>query len=280
MAMAQTAKTIKSLFAYTPTDSIIHQLNPVTKLLLFAVPELLAWFSANAVWTALIFFFGVAFFTFAKVPVTRLKMLHRILLLIGWGTALQWLSWSDIPGRVTYVTWPWGGYISDMTLVYALGMTVRMMTIVLLGFLFVATTRDRDLVYLCRVFRLPAAFSFVVTVGLRSGTLFLGDYFSIIEAQAGKGIEFNKGNVLRRAKNYIYVFIPMMVMGMRRMLDLTCAVESSGFDPNRKRTCYYEIPVSTRDRVIIASLIALFLVGLYLKLATTYLSAYSWPWWP
>jgi len=57
-----------------------------------------------------------------------------------------------------------------------------------------------------------------------------------MDAQKARGLEMEKGNFLKRIRNYVPVLIPLIVSAIRRSLELAEAMESRAWGATKKRT--------------------------------------------
>jgi energy-coupling factor transport system permease protein len=255
----------------------MHRLNPFTKLSILLVVSLIAWLNANIVWMLLLIVLTLTLFKLARVPFGSLKRIWAAAFLTIQTAAISYILASRIPGNVLWYTFPWGTYISDLTVIFALTISMRYFAFMVVGTLFGATTRDRDIVYMIRRVHLPYAIGFMVSLGFRTMSTFIGDFITMREAQTGKGKDFTKGNPISRARKYIDLFTPLAVMSIRRMMEISNAVESKGFRSRGKREYYYQVPTSHLDIGIRVSMIALLIVVFVSNFYIKYLSFRSWP---
>lgn len=268
---------VRTFLLHVPQESPFNRLHPVTKLFILILINIIAGIIEAPFFLLLIITLTFIFYKIAKVPLSKLKTFLIVLLLFTQSIALSYLLASRIPGHVILHQFPWNAYISDMTIVYAFTMVLRVFTMLVGSTLVLATTRDRDIVYAFSTMRLPYAFGFVIRLGFRTMGVFLDDFFKIREAMMLKGTDFGKGSIIARARKYVYVGIPLAVIAVRRIIETTNAVESKGFTVSGRRTYYHRIPFRKVDVIgciILASTLAVSLVARY------YFNYLIFPGWP
>src|SRR5438093_13491249 len=69
----------------------------------------------------------------------------------------------------------------------------------------------------------PNALSFTFTTAVRLVPTLAVDAQTVVDAQRSRGLELDKGNLLRRIRNYIPILIPLLLIAIRRSLALAGA---------------------------------------------------------
>jgi energy-coupling factor transport system permease protein len=86
---------------------------------------------------------------------------------------------------------------------------------------------------------------------------------TIMDAQKARGLELERGNFLKRVRNYIPILIPLIVSAIRRSLELAEAMESRAWGATSKRTNLYVLKMKKGDVILIALSIVLLAVAVY-----------------
>src|SRR5437867_2466515 len=101
----------------------------------------------------------------------------------------------------------------------------------------------------------PNALSFTFTTAVRLVPTLAADAQTVVDAQRSRGLELDKGNLLRRIRNYIPILIPLLLIAIRRSLELAEALESRGFPGKEGRTSLFQLKLGRADYgLILASL--------------------------
>jgi energy-coupling factor transport system permease protein len=77
------------------------------------------------------------------------------------------------------------------------------------------------------------------------------DATNIIDAQRSRGLETQKGNLIKRIKNYIPVFIPLLVISINRAMNVAEAMESRCFGAVKRPTSFYDIKFNKLDFIFL-----------------------------
>ncbi|HEX4922184.1 MAG TPA: energy-coupling factor transporter transmembrane component T, partial [Candidatus Bathyarchaeia archaeon] len=98
----------------------------------------------------------------------------------------------------------------------------------------------------------PNALSFTFTTAVRLVPTLAVDAQTVVDAQRSRGLELDKGNLLRRVRNYVPILIPLLLIAIRRSLELAEALESRGFPGKEGRTSLFQLKFRRTDYVFIA----------------------------
>lgn len=156
-----------------------------------------------------------------------------------------------------------------VSLFSALALTLRFLVLLTAFSLFFMTTSPDDLgLALDRIGAVrwlsrkwlgyPNALSFTFTTAVRLVPTLAVDAQTVVDAQRSRGLEVDKGNLLRRIRNYIPILIPLLLIAIRRSLELAEALESRGFPGKEGRTSLFQLRLKAADfAVITVSLLAI-----------------------
>jgi energy-coupling factor transport system permease protein len=87
----------------------------------------------------------------------------------------------------------------------------------------------------------PNALSFTFTTAVRLVPTLAADAQTVVDAQRSRGLELDKGNLFRRIRNYVPILIPLLLIAIRRSLELAEALEARGFPGREGRTSLFEL---------------------------------------
>jgi len=88
----------------------------------------------------------------------------------------------------------------------------------------------------------------------------------VVDAQRSRGLELDKGNLLRRIRNYIPILIPLLLIAIRRSLELAEALESRGFPGKEGRTSLFQLKLKRGDYAIIGISVGAIAVSIWVFL--------------
>jgi energy-coupling factor transport system permease protein len=89
---------------------------------------------------------------------------------------------------------------------------------------------------------------------------------TIMDAQKARGLELEKGGILKRIRNYVPVLIPLIVSAIRRSLELAEAMESRAWGATKNRTNLYALKLHRGDFALLAITIGVLVVAVYVRL--------------
>lgn len=148
---------------------------------------------------------------------------------------------------------------------YASAMTLRFVVLVESFSVFFLTTSPDHLGLALEQSRIPYEFCFAFTTAVRFVPVLAEEAQTIMDAQKARGLELEKGNFLKRIRNYIPILIPLIISAIRRSLELAEAMESRAWGAIKKRTNLYVLRIRRADYLLISISILILLVGLYVR---------------
>lgn len=237
---------------YYPGDSVVHRLDPRTKLglsfafiiILFLVQGFLAyaWLAAFVVLAAKL----------ARVP---LKIMLRGLRPLTFIIALTFiLHVFTTRGGVTL--WQLGWLrIDSYGVAQGIFLALRLMLLVVATSLLTLTTSPIALTDgLERILSpgsklgLPAhELAMMMTIALRFIPTLIDEADKIMRAQLARGADFESGGLVKRAKNLLPLLVPLFVSAFRRADELAMAMEARAYRGGNQRTRLKVLKYSSLD---------------------------------
>jgi len=148
----------------------------------------------------------------------------------------------------------------------AAAMTLRFVVLVESFSVFFLTTSPDHLGLALEQSRIPYEFAFAFTTAVRFVPVLAEEAQTIMDAQKARGLELEKGNILKRIRNYIPILIPLIVSAIRRSLELAEAMESRAWGACRKRTNLYELKLHRGDLVLLTITLGVLAIAVYVNL--------------
>jgi energy-coupling factor transport system permease protein len=177
----------------------------------------------------------------------------------------RWLA--SMKGAVVLAAVIFGmNFITGSTLLYSVSMMLRFITLISSFSLFFMTTSPDDLGLALEQIGLPYSLSFTFTTAVRLVPTIASDAQTVIDTQKSRGLELEKGNILKRIRNYIPILIPLIVSAIRRSLELAEALESRGFGASDKRESIVILKLRQTDVAIVILTITGVILAVYLRL--------------
>ena len=237
---------------YFPFNSVIHRLDPRTKLL-FTIAFIVTVFLANN-FISLFFcmLFSIVVIGFSKIPVkTVMKGLKPILLIIVITSILQ-IAYVD-SGIVLIDVWKIK--ITSGGILTAVFMALRISLLIVMSTMLTYTTSPTALTNgLDRMFaplkKLGIDFhtvTMIMTIALRFIPTLIEEVDKIMSAQKSRGAAFDQGNLMKRAKALIPLFIPLLFNSIRRAYELANAMTCRCYNGGKGKTTMNALKFSKRD---------------------------------
>jgi energy-coupling factor transport system permease protein len=149
---------------------------------------------------------------------------------------------------------------------WAASMTLRFVVLVESFSVFFLTTSPDHLGLALELTRVPYEFAFAFTTAVRFVPVLAEEAQTIMDAQKARGLELEKGNFMKRIRNYIPVLIPLIVSAIRRSLELAEAMESRAWGATKKRTNLYALKLHRGDVALLALTIGVLVAAVYIRL--------------
>jgi len=156
-------------------------------------------------------------------------------------------------------------YTGAALLEFSLSMSLRFLVLVESFSVFFLTTSPDHLSLALEQTRVPYEFTFAFTTAVRFVPVLAEEAQTIMDAQKARGLELERGNFLKRIRNYIPILIPLIVSAIRRSLELAEAMESRAWGATSKRTNLYVLKMKSGDFTLMMLSIILLAIGVYVR---------------
>jgi energy-coupling factor transport system permease protein len=201
---------------------------------------------------------------FAQIPIVMVAKVQR-----EWVRSMRGAAFL---ATIIFVTnfvfsYIYGGYhFTPWLLENAVALTLRFVVLVESFSVFFLTTSPDHLGLALEQSHVPYEFCFAFTTAVRFVPVLAEEAETIMDAQKARGLELEKGNFLKRIRNYIPILIPLIVSAIRRSLELAEAMESRAWGAIKKRTNLYELRVGKGDYILLLLTVAVLVVAVYVRL--------------
>ena len=248
---------------YYPTNSIIHKLDPRTKIN-FTFIYIIALFFIDNYWGylfALVFLYGLI--KVSKIPVRYiLRGIKGLLFIIVFTVVVNlFMTPGTTLVKLGVLT------ITREGLHFAVFMALRLIFLVTGTSLMTLTTSPIALTdgieYLLKgiplIKRYAHEISMMMTIALRFIPTLMEETDKIMKAQKARGADFESGNLFKRAKNLIPLLVPLFIGAFRRADELAVAMEARCYRGGDNRTRLNELKYTKNDSI--AYVITIFMVA-------------------
>jgi energy-coupling factor transport system permease protein len=205
----------------------------------------------------ILFIIPIFFVLLAGVQRQWLRSLRGAMFLAGFLFALNLIFGYLSPG-------PAAQY-GMSPLEYAFSMSLRFLVLVESFSIFFLTTSPDHLSLALEQSRVPYEFTFAFTTAVRFVPVLAEEAQTIMDAQKARGLELERGNFMKRVRNYIPILIPLIVSAIRRSLELAETMESRGWGAVKKRTNLYVLRMKAGDWLLIIISVILLTSVVYVR---------------
>ncbi|MCR8641110.1 energy-coupling factor transporter transmembrane protein EcfT [Paenibacillus sp. N1-5-1-14] len=229
------------IFQYQIGESFFHRIDPVSKLVWVIVMSILLLSYERAdVQLGLFGAVGIIGLVGAKLWIRAIWRAIRIPLYIGIPYFILQLLF--VSGET--VIWKIGTFeITAEALDFAIAISIRFLTLILVSFLFVATTEPRMFVLaLSQHLKLPYRFTFAILIALRFVPLLEKEAETIRLAQRLRGLREPKG-LRNRYIAWKRFVLAVFIQAVRRAQQTANAMDTKGFGVYTDRTYLNLVPV-------------------------------------
>lgn len=253
---------------YYPADSVVHKLDPRVKLFATMIYIIALFLYKGFAGFALITLFLIGAIKLSKVPFKyMMKGLKAIIMLL---VITATFNLFMTPGDVVF--WKYKMFqITDKGIITAATMTLRLIYLIIGTSLMTLTTTpnqltdglEKSLAPLNKI-KIPVhAIAMMMSIALRFMPILIEETDKIMKAQMARGVDFEHGNLITKAKNMVPILVPLFVSAFRRADDLAMAMEARCYTGGKGRTKMKPLKYAKEDHIAYLIIFA-FLVGVIL----------------
>ncbi|HIR31255.1 MAG TPA: energy-coupling factor transporter transmembrane protein EcfT [Candidatus Faecousia faecavium] len=230
-----------TLGQFFPGNSVIHRLDPRTKLIVLIVYIVALFLAQSWISYGLLFLFLAAAIKVSTIPlktiVRGLKPLVMILIFTG---VLNLFFTKEGPTLVSF----WGLSITLGGVQRAVLMMARILMLITCTFLLTYTTSPialtdglESLMGPLKKIKVPVhELSMMMCIALRFIPTLIEETDKIMNAQKARGADFENGSLMDRARALIPILVPLFVSAFRRADELATAMECRCYQGGEGRT--------------------------------------------
>ena len=238
-----------TLGQYFPGDTVVHRLDPRTKLIL-VVLYIIALFNAKG-WGSYLLVTAVTVIcmTVSHIsPKNIFKGLKPMLFIIALTAILNIFYTQGTPIREGWIV-TWEG------IERAVKMMLRITLLIVGTFLLTYTTSPMALTDGLELLLKPLnklkvpvhEMTLMMSMALRFIPTLIEETDKIMSAQKARGADFETGNLIERAKALLPILVPLFVSAIRRADELAIAMESRCYHGGEGRSRMKQLRFCTRD---------------------------------
>ncbi len=236
-------------WGYMPQTSYIHQLDPRIKLL--ALFGLMTGLFFSKLGILLVFCLSAVAIKLARLPYKRL---FRSLYMLKWLFLFAILFHLFLtPGH--YIFNGWGGTYEGLE--NGILVSTRLMLLVVISSMLMLTTSPvklthglESLLSPLKYFRVPVdEMALMIMLSLQFIPVLLAEAQRLVKAQRARGIDFSQTNIIRKAKNMLALFIPLILGAHRKAENLALSMQTRGYCGQRQRSRLHPLKLKRSDYI-------------------------------
>ena len=231
-----------TLGQYFPGNSVIHRLDPRTKLIMLVVYIVALFMAVNWVSYAMIAAFLVIVIKISTIPPKSIIRGMKPLVMILVFTGVLNLFFTTGEGEPLVDFWIFKVYAEGLE--RAIFMVIRILLLISGTFLLTYTTSPisltdglESLMNPLKVIKVPVhELSMMMCIALRFIPTLIEETDKIMSAQKARGADFESGSLMDKAKALVPILVPLFISAFRRADELATAMECRCYQGGEGRT--------------------------------------------
>jgi len=255
---------------YVPGNSIIHRLDPRSKLIAVFIFIIVIFLANSFISYAVVTLFVAGAVLLSRVPILFVLRGMKWIFILVMITFLLHLFLTK-EGEVIYQIGTWKIYSEGLIL--GSFISLRLLYLVIFTSLLTLTTTPieitdglESLLNPLKRLRVPVhEFALMMSIALRFIPTLLEEAEKIMKAQSARGADFTGGPLKERLKAIVPLLIPLFVSSFKRAEDLALAMEARGYRGGEGRTKLRILTWGWKENVLMLLLVALTLALVWLR---------------
>ena len=241
---------------YIPGNSIVHRLDPRSKLVAMILLIMIVFWANNPITNVILFVVTGIFVALSEVPLSFfIKGLRSMFFLIAFTTLFQlfFISGGEVLFEMGFIK------ITSQGIEQAGIIFCRFVLIIFFSTLLTLTTMPLSLATAVesllgplKRFKVPVhEIGLMLSMSLRFVPTLMDDTIRIMNAQKARGVDFGEGNIIQKVKAMIPILIPLFATSLKRADSLATAMEARGYQGGNGRSQYRQLNWMHKDSVAI-----------------------------
>ena len=231
---------MKNILEYCPGNSVLHRMNPITKIVLAFLISVSAFAAGSVYYLLFVLAADILLGMIGGITNKTMRVLIGLLKFSVFLFILQ-LLFSRGGNRVFL-------FVTDEGIRTAVTICLRLVAACIPLALMLTITEYSDLTNaLVRVTRLPYKYAFTIATTLRFIPLFLSEMAAIMEAQTARGVELDASGFFKKMKLVLPLAVPLLMISVRKIDSTAIAAEARGFHLRTRDSGYKLYPFHVRD---------------------------------
>jgi energy-coupling factor transport system permease protein len=240
---------MKGFLNYVEGDTILHRLNPMTKLVLAFALSTACFVTQSHIAVASIAALDLSLGACAGIRDRSVKIFLSLLKL---GLVLFLAQVFFVRQGNAVFSFSPGIYVTDAGISFSALFALRLVAATMPLALMLSITRMSDISnVLVRYLRVPYKYAFVLTTAMRFIPLFSEEMAGIMEAQTARGVEFDTKNFIKKIRLLMPLCVPLLISSVRRIEVGAISAELRGFNLRNRASGYKRYAFGASDALAI-----------------------------
>jgi energy-coupling factor transport system permease protein len=235
-------KLIMDMFLYMDIDSVLHKLDPRTKLIIMLMSFAVAVMYMNIIVLAGLMLIVISYGASGRV-LSNLKRIRIVILMISVFSLIIWTIFRDSESK--WFIFSLEGFF------YGIMNAIKINTMIISGMIFLSTTKIEEIAQGLVKLKIPYRGAFAFATAIRLVPMIVATSYTIIQAQKSRGLDLDSGTLLQKIKKYLPLMIPTIISVIRSTNIFSMALESKGFGYSNQRTNYLHLKMKVRDYILL-----------------------------
>lgn len=240
-----------SIGQYVPGTTFLYKADPRVKIAMTVV-FMVSIFLLRDYWLmAALLLFTLGVIIFSKIPFAYILRTLKPLLLIVVFTAIVNLFFISGTSIFKYgiINVTYEGIDSTIRMIFTLALLMTGASMLTLTTTPILLTDgiEKLMTPLTKIGVPSHEIAMMMTIALRFIPTLLEETGKIIKAQSSRGADFDSGNLLKRAKSFVPVLVPLFISAFRRADELANAMESRCYRGSENRTRMKQLKLTLTD---------------------------------
>lgn len=251
---------MSALVEYIPANTIVHKLNPITKILWTLAVLSICFLVERPEYILLVL---VSNLIVAWLSNVLKQVLPAIIGLFVFSLILVLFQiFLVTEGKVLFYVIPFFniGRITDVGLQFSAVLALRMLATTSTVPILMTTTQMKDIVVvLTEKCKVPFKYAFMFVTALRFIPTFMEEMDQILQAQRSRGYESDTGNPFKKLFIIIPLAVPLLISSVKRAEKMAISMEVRGFGAG-PRSHYNRVDMEWKDYITIVVLLTATLI--------------------
>ena len=245
-----------TLGQFFPGYSVIHKLDPRTKIILAVLFIVTVFLAKNPITLAFLAVITLCIVFMSRISAKVIfKSIKPLVFILAFTAILNlFLTQGESDPLVSF----WVIKIYEEGIVRAAFMFVRVIIFILSSTVLLTYTTSpisltdgiESLLYPLKKIKVPVhSFAMMMSIALRFIPILVEETEKIMNAQKSRGADFSSGGLIKRAKALIPILIPLLASAFNRADELATAMECRCYRGDKNRTKLVKLEYKARDFV-------------------------------